>query len=227
MKQDDKAKKVGAAKILARKKASKDRSQAAAVDFVKPDANDDGYSRAENAAFGLPNDDDYKKFDKYVRNANAKANKGRISQTVTGYTPSESTMVDDDGSRSTMVDREVKQYEADNKGVSATRGRQIQEKAKEYKGYGTSERSAGDIEAYTAATRDVNRFGNDSIVTPGKIARKGVDKAYEEALHATWDHSRPDSKSVKAERARLKKAKQRGDLGRGAGSSGATLNYGR
>ena len=136
MKQDDKAKKVGAAKILARKKASKDRSQAAAMDFVKPDANDDGYSRAENAAFGLPNDDNFKKFNKSVRSANAKANKGMVSQTVTGYTPSEATMED---GNSTLVDREVKQYEADNKGVSASRGREIKEKAKESMSYGKGE----------------------------------------------------------------------------------------
>ena len=219
MKQNDKAKKAGAAKILASKKASKDRAQAAAMDFVKPDANDNGYSRAENSAFGLTDDDSYKKYNKSVRSANAKANKGMVSQTVTGYTPSEATM--EDGT-STLVDRDVRRYEADNKGVSASRGREIKEKAKESMSYGQ-----GEIRANSEAIRDVNRYGNDSIVTPGKIARKGKDKAYEEALQATYDHSRPYNKAEKAEKNKLKKAKQRGDLGRGAGASGATLNYGR
>ena len=219
MKQNDKAKKAGAAKILASKKASKDRAQAAAMDFVKPDANDNGYSRAVNSAFGLTDDDSYKKYNKSVRSANAKANKGMVSQTVTGYTPSEATM--EDGT-STLVDRDVRRYEADNKGVSASRGREIKEKAKESMSYGQ-----GEIRANSEAIRDVNRYGNDSIVTPGKIARKGKDKAYEEALQATYDHSRPYNKAEKAEKNKLKKAKQRGDLGRGAGASGATLNYGR
>ena len=123
---------------------------------------------------------------------------------------------------STLVDRDVRRYEADNKGVSASRGREIKEKAKESMSYGQ-----GEIRANSEAIRDVNRYGNDSIVTPGKIARKGKDKAYEEALQATYDHSRPYNKAEKAEKNKLKKAKQRGDLGRGAGASGATLNYGR
>jgi hypothetical protein len=219
MKQNDKAKKVGAKQILARKKASKDRAQAAAVDYVVPKfENSFKDSDVENAAYGINNDENFKKYDKYVKDANTKANKGRISQTITGFTPRESTAIEDDGSRSTLFDREIKTYEADNKGVSATRGRQIKEKAKEGMSYGK-----GELRANREAIRDVNREGNDSIVTAGKISRKGMDQAYKEALQATYDHSRPYNKAEKAEKNKLKKARSRGDLGRG---SGASQNFG-
>lgn len=211
MKQNDKAKKAGAAKILARKKASKDRDQAAAMDYVRPDSAREGYSPVEQAG---DSEESFENYNKRVRNANAKANKGMVSQTVTGYTPGEATSVDDDGSVSTWFERDVKQYEADNKGVSASRGREIKEKARQSMKYGT-----GEIRAHNEAIRDVNRYGNDSIITPGKIARKGMEKAYKEALHATWDHSRPLNKAEKAEKQKLKKARSRGDLGRGSQAS--------
>jgi len=215
MKQDDKGQKVGAKKILARKKASKDRAQAAALDFVTPktDTAYHGSTQVEETAFGLNNDPNFKKFDKYVRDANSKANKGMVSQTVKGYTPNESTMVEDDGSESTMISRDIKTYEADNKAISATRGREIKAAAKENMiNYG-----GGPIEATQRAIRNINREGNDSIVTPGKIARKGVDQAYKEALQATYKHYVP-TKEAKAERARLKKSRQR----TGGGGSAAS-----
>jgi hypothetical protein len=208
MKQNDKGKKVGAAGILARKKAGKDRAQAAALDYVIPKAANYGNdSDVETVPMGTS----YEKYQKGVREANAKANKGMISQTVTGFTPSESTMYENGKYAGSIVDKEIKTYEADNKGVSATRGRKIKQSARERMSYGTPE-----LQANRAAIRDVNRFGNDSIVTPGKIARKGYNQAWEDALHTTWDHSRPLNKAEKSEIKRIKKAQQRGDLGRGS-----------
>jgi hypothetical protein len=217
MKQNDKGKKVGAAGILARKKASKDRAQAAAVDYVVPKfENAFKDSDVESAGYGLNNDDDFKKYKKFVRDANTKANKGRISQTITGFTPREATSDDGGifGGPSTLVDREIKTYEADNKGVSASRGREIKERARGDMYYGVPE-----LQANRAAIRYVNKEGNDSIVTAGKISRKGSDKAYQEALQATYDHSRPLNKAEKAETKKIKKAQQRGDLGRGSRAS--------
>jgi hypothetical protein len=219
-----------AAQKLAMKKAGKNRtdkygesgsgqSKAGAVASVIPKfENDFKDSDVEIAAYGINNDDNFKKYDKRVRDTNTRANKGRISQTITGYTPREATMTEDDGSVSTLFDRDVKTYEADNKGVSATRGRQIKEKAREGMSYGK-----GELRANREAIRDVNREGNDSIVTAGKISRQGKEKAYKEALQATYDHSRPYNKAEKAEKNKLKKARSRGDLGRG---SGASISFG-
>ena len=204
-------------KALAKKKAKANRtdkygesgfgqSKAGIREFVKPGYKSayGGGTPAEEAGFNIPNDPDFKKYDKFVRDANARANSNTISQSVTGYTPVESTMVEDDGSRSTMFSRDVKTYEADNKAISATRGRQIKAAAKENMiTYG-----GGPIEATQRAIRNINREGNDSIVTPGKIARKGEDKAYKEALEATYKHYVP-TKAAKQERARLKKSRQR------------------
>jgi hypothetical protein len=218
MKQNDKGKKVGAAGILARKKASKDRAQAAAVDYVVPKwENQFKDSDVELAGYGNHNyDDEFKKYKQNVRDANTKANKGRISQSITGFTPREYTELNEDGSLSSrgFIEREIKDYQADNKGVSASRGRQIKEEARKHMYYGVPE-----LQANRIATRYVNKEGNDSIVTAGKISRKGYDKAYQEALQATYDHSRPLNKAEKAETKKIKKAQQRGDLGRGSRAS--------
>lgn len=178
-----------------------------------------GISRADRATLNDPNQD---RADKSFKEAMAAGSKRRVSQTADGYTPWEAQRLEDDGSMSNIGGVDKKTYEADNKGVSATRGRKIKEDIK-----WRMESGAGPIEAGRAAIRDVNRYGNDSVVTPAKIGRKGEAAAYKEALQATYDHSRPASKAEKAEKNRLKKAKQRGDLGRGAGASGATPNYGQ
>jgi hypothetical protein len=214
------------AKDLAKKKAGKNRtdkygesgfgqSKAGTREFVKPGYKGAyaGGTDAEEAGYGIPNDPNFKKYDKFVRGANTRANKNMVSQSVTGYTPQESTMVEDNGSRSVLFGRDVKQYNADNKGVSASRGREIKAKAKE----NMIDYGGGPIEATQRAIRDVNRMGNDSIITPGKISRKGEDKAYREALASTAKQYVP-TKEAKAERARLKKSRQR----TGGGGSAAS-----
>ena len=215
-----------AAQKLAMKKAGKKRTDYSgssgfgdsATAHIK-DSFPYGISRADIASLDDPNQN---RADKRFKEAMAAGSKRNVSQTAKGYTPWQGGMTNPDGSVAQIGGSDKATYEADNKGISATRGRKIKQDMK-YR----MEDGAGPIEAGRAAIREVNRYGNDSVVTPAKIGRKGEAAAYKEALEATWDHSRPASKAEKAEKNRLKKAKQRGDLGRGAGGSGATLNYGQ
>lgn len=103
-------------------------------------------------------------------------------------------------------------YDADNKGVSASRGRAIRKDAKDNQQY----LGVGDLTANQMALNYVNRK-EDRTIRPGAVKRQGskaIDKAYD-----ALDKPIRYSSSAKMEQKKLTKAKQRGDLGRGSYAS--------
>ena len=113
---------------------------------------------------------------------------------------------------SSIGGRDKGYYDADNKAISASRGRAIRQDTKDNKRY----LGVGNLTANQMALDSVNRK-EDRTIRPGAVRRQGskaIDKAYD-ALDKPIKYSR----SAVAEQKRLTKAKQRGDLGRGSYAS--------
>ena len=154
--------------------------------------------------------------DKYLQGAVNEARRGRQSQTDRAY----SSWTNDEG-----IGGINQVYEADNKGVSATRGRRIAEEAKYY------QRSEGMPKtlSYKKATKEFNaQLAGD--VTMGSVGRQGskawdkfrgnVNDSYDQENQKRWQaYFNKTNASERAEIKRTKKAQQRGDLGRGSGAS--------
>jgi len=157
--------------------------------------------------------------DEYLKGAVTEARRGRQSQTDRAY----SSWSNWDGIG--KVEDEI--YEADNKGVSATRGRQIAQGAK----YNQTVEGKPKTLSYKKATKELNAE-LDHMVTMGSVGRQGskawnkMDKGpynyYDEKNFNRWQaYLNKTNASDKAEIKRIKKAQQRGDLGRGSGASKA------